>query len=209
MSILWIGLLSDDVMAENMKESDIKTGGYKEKTGDDAKNRERIIVSSGINRFSERLKEAMSGMSNSELARRCGMSETTIRKYLKGAIYPGIDSAAIVAHACDVSLIWLLCGTEQKVEEVSEDKEAGKIDIVLRMLSDTQRNALVDAILEHGVTGIMSALNGMADITDFLQLTENERAQVLRVYGQIREGAAEGDQRAALGGPITDKRQAS
>ncbi|WP_051124119.1 MULTISPECIES: helix-turn-helix domain-containing protein [Dickeya] len=184
---------------------------YKEKTDIETINRDRIIVSSGINRFRERLKEAMNGMSNSELARKSGMSETTIRKYLKGDIYPGIDSAAIVAYACNVSLVWLLCGIELNIEEETNSptrQGAQPSDSILQRLSAEQAKMLSDAIIDHGVTGIITALKGMATVTDFLRLSENERAQVLRVYEQIKEGASQGDSDAAQRSLTTNKRQA-
>lgn len=185
--------------------------GYKEKTVSTTIDRDRIIVSSGINRFSERLKTAMNGMSNNELARRSGMSETTIRKYLRGDIYPGIDSAAIVAHACDVSLVWLLCGIEQKDDGATNDAMQEGLytaDAIFRRLSAEQVKLLTDAIIGHGVTGIITALNGMAAVNNFLQLSESERARVLRVYEQIKEGASHSDQGVAQSSLTSDKKQA-
>ncbi|SLM63980.1 hypothetical protein DAQ1742_03157 [Dickeya aquatica] len=76
------------------------------------------------------------------------------------------------------------------------------------MMTDEQRKILVSAIFEYGVSGIVSALNGMAAVTDFLRLSENERAQVLRVYEQIKEGASQGDSDAAQRSLTTNKRQA-
>jgi len=184
---------------------------YKEKTDDASINRDRIIVSSGINRFSERLKAAMQGMSNNELARKSGMSETTIRKYLKGAIFPGIDSAAIVADACGVSLVWLLCGIELKVgDQLNSSKVSASspTDPILQRLSPDQAKLLSDAIIDHGVTGIISALNGMAEVNEFLQLSENERAQALRVLAMVKKGADQAGQIETSAAPAEIKKQA-
>ncbi|WP_449543617.1 helix-turn-helix domain-containing protein [Enterobacter ludwigii] len=197
---------------ENTVKKPIKSGNSEEKTASNTKNRERIFVTSGINRFSERLKIAMGGMSNNELARRSGMSETTIRKYLKGDIYPGIDSAAIVAHACNVSLIWLLCGIELKDEGINKQEapqDGVTTDAVLQRLSPEQIKIITDAILEHGVAGIMAALNGMADLSDFMQMTEAERAQTLRLFNQVKKGASEGSDVDTANNPATNDKRAS
>lgn len=184
---------------------------YKKKTDNETIDRDRIFISCGINRFSERLKAAMNGMSNSELGRKSGMSETTVRKYLRGDIYPGIDSAALVAHACNVSLVWLLCGVEQKDEAVQQDsitKIDSTTDAILQRLSSDQIKVLTDAIISHGISGIISALNGMANVENFLQLSEAERARVLRVYEQIKEGTSQSDQVIAQQSLLSDKKQA-
>ncbi|ECP0306110.1 helix-turn-helix transcriptional regulator [Salmonella enterica] len=81
-----------------------------EKYSDAQKLRERTIVNQSIVHFGERLKEAMTGMSYVELARKSGLSESTIRKYVQGKMYPGIDSVAMVAQACNVSMMWLITG---------------------------------------------------------------------------------------------------
>ncbi|MGK0600109.1 helix-turn-helix domain-containing protein [Yokenella regensburgei] len=182
--------------------------GYKDKTEPDSKNRERIFVLSGINRFGERLKVAMNGMSNNELARRSGMSETTIRKYLRGDIYPGIDSAALVAEACGVSLLWLISGIEQKDESVIADVVAADpvLITILQRLPEEQSRILADAIIIHGVSGIIAALNGMAAIDEFMLIPEGDRERVLRLYKQIKEGDSEGDKGPAQGHPVKGQR---
>lgn len=80
-------------------------------------------------------------MSNSELGRKSGMSETTIRKYLRGDIYPGIDSAALVAEACGVSLVWLICGIEQKDEAGNVETKAHTdsiLEAIIKRLPEEQ-----------------------------------------------------------------------
>lgn len=173
--------------------------GYKEKTGEDAKNRERIIVRSGINRFGERLKKAMGGMSNSELGRRSGMSETTIRKYLQGKIYPGIDSAAFVADACDVSLIWLISGIEQKDESQARativnqnGTSLEELELVLKRLTKTQRETLTEAIFQVGINGVIEALGRIELIAEFSRLPDAEKERLMRLHEEIKKGSHEG-----------------
>lgn len=188
--------------------------GYIKKTEVDTKNRDRIFVLSGINRFGERLKSAMNGISNNELARRSGMSETTIRKYLRGDIYPGIDSAALVAQACGVSLIWLICGVEQKDDAIPRgdmDTTVATDPIlttILQRLPAEQSEALADAIVMHGVSGILTALNGLAAVSDFLQLPPNEREQALRMLELNKKGASETSKVDASQSLASEKKQA-
>lgn len=145
---------------------------YEEKTDDKGKNRDRIIGHGTINRFGERLKVAMKGMSNAELARRSGMSETTIRKYLLGKIYPALDSLAIVADACGVSLTWLATGEqerEQKAENtIVRDDAKQKFDMdievlihLLNRLKKEERDLVFNFISREGVNNLvrLAAMN--------------------------------------------------
>lgn len=145
---------------------------YEEKTDDKGKNRDRIIGHGTINRFGERLKVAMKGMSNAELARRSGMSETTIRKYLQGKIYPALDSLAIVADACEVSLTWLATGKqerEQKAENtIIRDDAKQKFDMdievlihLLNRLKKEERDLVFNFISREGVNNLvrLAAMN--------------------------------------------------
>ncbi|EIP2837866.1 helix-turn-helix domain-containing protein [Salmonella enterica] len=145
---------------------------YEEKTDDKGKNRDRIIGHGTINRFGERLKVAMKGMSNAELARRSGMSETTIRKYLQGKIYPALDSLAIVADACGVSLTWLATGKqerEQKAENTiirDDTKQKFDMDIevlihLLNRLKKEERDLVFNFISREGVNNLvrLAAMN--------------------------------------------------
>ncbi|EBP2487280.1 helix-turn-helix domain-containing protein [Salmonella enterica] len=147
---------------------------YEEKTDDKGKNRDRIIGHGTINRFGERLKVAMKGMSNAELARRSGMSETTIRKYLQGKIYPALDSLAIVADACGVSLTWLATGEQEQEQEqkagctIIRDNTKQKFDMdievlihLLNRLKKEERDLVFNFISREGVNNLvrLAAMN--------------------------------------------------
>ncbi|HGF8677690.1 TPA: helix-turn-helix domain-containing protein, partial [Salmonella enterica subsp. enterica] len=139
---------------------------YEEKTDDKGKNRDRIIGHGTINRFGERLKVAMKGMSNAELARRSGMSETTIRKYLQGKIYPALDSLAIVADACGVSLTWLATGEQEQKQKAGDtiirDDTKQKFDMdtevlihLLNRLKKEERDLVFNFISREGVNNLV------------------------------------------------------
>lgn len=166
--------------------------GYGEKSEDSKSDGERINGRDTIIRFGERLKDAMNGMSNVELARRSGLSETTIRKYLSGKIYPGIDNLAAVADACNVSMTWLLTGdsdesnkdVDQKIEasdveqKVSAPIEANNTSQMLMMLlqrlSLSDQEAVADVLIRKGVETL-------------LQLTDEENIELLNLNHEIKE----------------------
>ncbi|SPW34030.1 Helix-turn-helix [Edwardsiella tarda] len=129
----------------------------------------RTFHNNQIVRFSERLKKAMGNTSKSELARRSGLSEAAVRKYLKGDSYPTIDSAAKVADACGVSLNWLLTGQDGSSDEPEElpqvvkkcDKSEDPIVVFISLLSfvgSNERKALATLACEIGIKGILDKL---------------------------------------------------
>ncbi|EET1749136.1 TPA: helix-turn-helix transcriptional regulator [Escherichia coli] len=130
---------------------------------------DRTFHNEQIVRFGERLEKAMGGLNKSEIARRSGLSEASVRKYLRGDSYPTIDSAARVADACGVSLMWLLTGEQpqgddsnnyEKIELKSDcdDDSVALIVSLLGFVSSKDRKALAIAASEIGVKGILNRL---------------------------------------------------
>ncbi|MTC34149.1 helix-turn-helix domain-containing protein [Providencia alcalifaciens] len=133
---------------------------YNEKSEDKAKIRDRIISTTPIVRFGERLKEAMNGITNVELAKRTGMSEATIRKYIAGKIFPTIDSLAIVADACGVSFSWLAFGEEPDESNSSKyieqkDDFNGELLTAFNRLSHSERELVVEYIYREGINNLV------------------------------------------------------
>lgn len=138
---------------------------YEDKTDGKRKKRDRIINHGAIARFGKRLKLAMDGISNAELARRSGMSETTIRKYLQGKIYPALDSLAVVADACGVSIAWLATGEPaqplspeagiQSEHEQKFDIETETLRRLFRSLKKEERDLVIDFIYREGVNNLV------------------------------------------------------
>ncbi|GKX57443.1 hypothetical protein SOASR030_35550 [Leminorella grimontii] len=172
-------------MEEKNKES--KSSGYKEKTGDELINRNRIIVREGINRFGERLKKAMGGMSNSELGRKSGMSEATIRKYLQGKIYPGIDSAALIANACNVPLMWLVSGIELNDEK---REVSSLLSELLGHLDEVDKQMLTNLLVKEGINTLLALLDKNNLL--LLQQPDTLKAHMIQEYitGPLREEEA-------------------
>ncbi|HFQ5182522.1 TPA: XRE family transcriptional regulator [Vibrio vulnificus] len=84
-----------------------------------AKNNEssmRSLYQEQIDRFKERLLEALGEESVRSFSKRCGISESVIRKYLAGS-YPNVDKLPRIAEATGRSIEWLLTGTENTSNE--------------------------------------------------------------------------------------------
>lgn len=90
--------------------------------------------------FSSRLKDLQGDLSVSEFARRCGIGESLMRKYLAGSV-PGSDKADRIARAAGVRLEWLLSGEPPK--------------LVLRQEGPVyQAHQLDEALLQNLITAI-------------------------------------------------------
>lgn len=165
--------------------------GYKEKSNEDDKIHEQIFVSSGINRFSFRLKEAMDNAgisSNLQLAKRANMSEAVIRKYLKGDSYPTLDRLAIIANACHCSVGWLATGDTNHSHKNndggdyhadSDNSGIAEFVAIISRLNGDEREQLLRTIYKSGVTTLLNL--GSDENLKLLQLPEAVKAGVLRL----------------------------
>lgn len=151
-----------------------------EKNGNAPINDKRTFSYDGIVRFSERLRIAMGDMSNHALARQSGLSEASIRKYVKGDSYPTIDNAAKVADACGVSLAWLLtgedCGTDDNHKRpVANKKTQSKaltdayndaqngLQLILANLLPEDAEMLFSTLCKVGINGVLARLHATGD----------------------------------------------
>ncbi|SKA59678.1 XRE family transcriptional regulator [Enterovibrio nigricans] len=76
----------------------------------------RSLYQEQIDRFKDRLMEAIGDESVRSFSKRCGISESVIRKYLADS-YPNVDKLPRIAEATGRSIEWLLTGTECNSEE--------------------------------------------------------------------------------------------
>lgn len=176
-------------------------GDARENTEAQAKDRERFFIGTGINRFGERLKEAMEKRgitSNVKMGALCDMSDTVIRNYLIGRTYPTLERLSVLAYVLQCSPEWLLTGKQQDQnikqsgEQIIDTMSLGsnELEMILKRLPESQRSALLDAIIQHGVTGIINALKGLETFAEFSLLSENEQQQLLRLHDEIKKGAS-------------------
>ncbi|MDB1109745.1 MULTISPECIES: XRE family transcriptional regulator [Pseudomonas] len=69
-------------------------------------------------KFSERLREAIGAQSVLAFSKRCGISDSLVRKYLAGSL-PGTDNLVVMAKAAGVSIAWLAAGEGDKVAQAA------------------------------------------------------------------------------------------
>ncbi|WP_053091598.1 MULTISPECIES: helix-turn-helix domain-containing protein [Serratia] len=177
---------------------------YKQKTAYDGKNCDRFFLESGINHFGVRLKEAMKRRgikSNVVMAAMCDMSDTVIRNYVSGKTYPTLDRLAILACVLECTPEWLLTGDSANINSVIEERKDthrdtvgnnSSLEVILKKLSHKQQDALVEAILDHGVNGILSALGDIEVIAEFSRLPDAEKERLMRLHEEIKKGSREG-----------------
>lgn len=178
----------------------MNSASYEKKTVEAGKNHERIFISSGINRFPERLKGAMEKagiVSNVQLGRQTELSESTIRKYLKGETYPTLDRLAVLADACKCSAAWLATGegdiqpSDDNINErfANKDEVVGaELERILSYLSAEQKEKFMKVIYTKGTAAILR-LDDDLD-SQFLSLPEDEKTRLLRLHEQVKKGAS-------------------
>ncbi|WP_426577146.1 helix-turn-helix domain-containing protein [Xenorhabdus stockiae] len=100
----------------------------------------QLISEEQINRFGERLKIAMNGMSNNSFAKQCGWSEKVIRNYLNGESYPSLDRLAVIANVSGCSIGWLATGENDNNadhEDIS-DQESHEVSTIGTRLKEVR-----------------------------------------------------------------------
>ncbi|QND45340.1 helix-turn-helix transcriptional regulator (plasmid) [Rhizobium lusitanum] len=86
--------------------------------------------------FGERLLEAIGSESVHAFSKRAGVSDSTLRGYLKGNM-PAADTALTIADAANVNLEWLVSGRGPKDRKIPEISVNGRsIDIRGRVMDD-------------------------------------------------------------------------
>ncbi|MEN3259752.1 helix-turn-helix domain-containing protein [Sodalis endosymbiont of Spalangia cameroni] len=183
---------------------------YKQKTVYDEKICKQFFLASGINRFGDRLKEAMKQRgitSNVMMAALCDMSDTVIRNYMNSKTYPTLDRLATLACVLECSPEWLLVGDKAKsalspeeqislYQDINPNKNSD-LELILKKLSSFQQEALLEAILQFGVNGILSALGKTELVTEFSRLPDEEKERLMRLHENIKKGAPDGSEVAS------------
>lgn len=190
---------------------------YREKTADGAKDREQFFVRYGINRFPDRLREAMKIAeipSNNQLAKITELSEATIRKYLKGETYPTLDRLALLADACSCSLSWLAAGDgdtegfsikKNESHGYNNDRRVSEVENILSYLTDEQKVKFLRVIYTKGVAAILS-LDDAFD-AQFLALPDSEKERLMALH-EAKKGASEGGELGSSQNPEQEAKRA-
>ncbi|CAH5595333.1 TPA: helix-turn-helix transcriptional regulator [Escherichia coli] len=188
--------------------SSLKRNGYADKTASKQTEKERIIEAMDIIRFGERLKSAMedSGLNYMALSKLSGLSEATIRKYVHGKIYPGIDSAALVAHACNVPVEWLISGKSAAENNNPQQSptERTELNLLLQRMNTQDLDALLDVFYNIGIKGVLERLQQPTRQATQADSDLDEQENAIRSLN-IRESLKDAICMALAGNEETDK----
>lgn len=72
--------------------------------------KQKILESTGVIGFKERLQIVLQGQSGNAFSKKVGMSEAVIRDYLSGKTYPSLNRLAVISQKCGVPFEWLATG---------------------------------------------------------------------------------------------------
>ncbi|WP_050978612.1 helix-turn-helix domain-containing protein [Edwardsiella tarda] len=150
----------------------------------EAKKTNRFFLEEEINRFGKRLEEAMAGESKVSFAKKCGISDTVIGKYLRGESYPSINKLPAIANACGKSMNWLIIGSNDAHEEVNkadiklsvqtEDELTNWWLMIFKSLTESERKKAINLFQRHGISALLP------DIMDENATASVESQEILR-----------------------------
>ncbi|MEN3258650.1 helix-turn-helix transcriptional regulator [Sodalis endosymbiont of Spalangia cameroni] len=159
------------------------------------------------------------GISRNIIAQRINVSLSTLQAWENQEREPSASDIILLADALDVAPSWLLIGqaesdqvgtknqSEAYIQETFNNYES-QADLVLKSLSKEQKEALVEAILQVGVSGIMSALSKAELMATFSMLSDAEKERLMRLYEQIKKGASEEGEVASKDSLASERKRA-
>ncbi|MEQ5119531.1 helix-turn-helix domain-containing protein [Morganella morganii] len=132
----------------------------------------RGFTRNGITQFKDRLKQAMGNESGNSFAKRCGISEASVRAYLSGKTYPSLDKLAVLAEKCEVPISWLANGDNEGnsmnrnivPEHVTEAQEKVWQEFLHRM-TPIERDSIIDSVVRKGLSVLLQSAQRI-DTTD-------------------------------------------
>ncbi|MDV2872942.1 helix-turn-helix domain-containing protein [Phytobacter diazotrophicus] len=117
-------------------------------------------IPKGPEHFGERLKAVIGNQSVASFARDCGVSEASMRKYLKTGTEPGIDSVATIAAYTGCSLTWLITGEgdlftdNAKQEHLSEEDIKKWWGLIFDALDAENKTKIIHAFQQGGLSAV-------------------------------------------------------
>lgn len=157
----------------------------------------RIISQEQINRFGERLREAMNGMSNNAFAKQCGWSEKVIRNYLNGESYPSLDRLAVIANVSGRPVGWLVTG---EIDETSDilTNNIGKLSSssatpeqqrvwkeILDRMTPIEREAVLDSVFRQGINALLRNAQAVASHHETVDDLSADDMLIARMYASL------------------------
>lgn len=150
-------------------------------------------------RFGERLKTAIGNESMLSFAKRCGLSDTLIGRYIKGTSYPSVDKLPQIAKACGKPISWFFSEEQnQTTAQMPEYNESNLMEwweIISKAMTLKELASVVEAFKKGGKSSLFSTLLdsevsnvkvSQASINTALileALPEAERREILARYG--------------------------
>jgi transcriptional regulator with XRE-family HTH domain len=140
---------------------------------------EKMELQAGWNsaQFATRLKAMIGKNPASRFARKCGLNEATLRKYLMGEAIPGADKLLRIAQVAGVNLHWLATGeSNQSVAAEWDIVTPPRLAIVLaferfaRRRADTGSRSAVSVFVREYNAGLLET----GAIGDIARITEEE-----------------------------------
>ena len=127
--------------------------------------------------FATRLKSMIGKNPASRFARKCGLNEGTLRKYLMGEATPGVDKLLRIAQVAGVNLHWLVTGEgAQSAAAVWDSVTPSRLAVVLEFERYAQRRA--DAGSRSAIRAFVREYNEgqfeIGAIGDIAGITEEE-----------------------------------
>lgn len=114
----------------------------------------------GVENFGERLRIVINGEPTGTFSRRCGISNETIKKYLKNDTCPGIDKALAISQCTGVSLHWLISGEGERNDSPFSDDEINRWwGIMAEALTVEQKAQIISVFQRNGVEGVFKPLS--------------------------------------------------
>lgn len=95
-------------------------------------------IDSELNGFSERLKRAIGEESVYSFAKRSGITESLLRKYLNGSSLPGLDKLVLISKASGSSIDWLVFG-EKNEPLFQKGRYEGLLDEINRLSEEVSK----------------------------------------------------------------------
>lgn len=130
--------------------------------------------------FAKRLRQALEGDSVNAFAKKCGLSESLVRKYLSGSL-PGLDKASLMAQQLNVTVDWLATGRgPMRPDAVIETPEGERIAVEAKASAPMDEELM--ARLVDGIMAEYKAANVGLPPRDLGRMAARMHADLVDLY---------------------------
>ncbi|MEW8200384.1 MAG: helix-turn-helix transcriptional regulator, partial [Candidatus Thiodiazotropha endolucinida] len=117
--------------------------------------------------FSNNLRTAIGKESVSSFAKRCGLSEGLLRKYLSGSV-PGLDKVIAISDAAGVSIDWLARGSDMGNHNIRGVIDTGLFREVASKIAEAIKDipGAENISITHAAVVYNQAVSSLASVND-------------------------------------------